>query len=31
VPLVFGLGGALVAMVGTCTGAGRRERAIGAA
>lgn len=31
VPLVFGLGGPLVAMVGTCIGAGRRERALHAA
>jgi Na+-driven multidrug efflux pump len=30
VPLVFGLGGPLVAMVGTCIGAGRRERALDA-
>lgn len=28
VPLVFGLGGPLVAMVGTCIGAGQRERAL---
>jgi Na+-driven multidrug efflux pump len=28
VPLVFGLGGPLVAMVGTCIGAGERERAL---
>jgi putative MATE family efflux protein len=28
VPLVFGLGAPLVAMVGTCIGAGRRERAM---
>ncbi len=28
VPLVFGLGAPLVAMVGTCIGAGRRERAL---
>ena len=28
VPLVFGLGGPLVAMVGTCLGAGQRERAM---
>lgn len=28
VPLVFGLGGPLVAMVGTCVGAGLRERAL---
>ena len=28
VPLVFGLGGPLVAMVGTCIGAGHRERAL---
>jgi len=28
VPLVFGLGGPLVAMVGTCIGAGRHERAL---
>lgn len=28
VPLVFGLGGPLVAMVGTCVGAGQRERAL---
>jgi putative MATE family efflux protein len=28
VPLVFGLGAPLVAMVGTCMGAGRRERAM---
>jgi putative MATE family efflux protein len=28
VPLVFGLGGPLVAMVGTCIGAGLRERAL---
>ncbi|MDB5820917.1 MAG: efflux family protein [Rhizobacter sp.] len=28
VPLVFGLGGPLVAMVGTCIGAGKRERAL---
>lgn len=28
VPLVFGLGGPLVAMVGTCIGAGARERAL---
>jgi putative MATE family efflux protein len=31
VPLVFGLGGPLVAMVGTCIGAGQRERALHAA
>ena len=31
VPLVFGLGGPLVAMVGTCIGAGRPERAAKAA
>jgi Na+-driven multidrug efflux pump len=31
VPLVFGLGGPLVAMVGTNTGAGQRERALRAA
>lgn len=31
VPLVFGLGAPLVAMVGTCIGAGRRERAVRAA
>ena len=31
VPLVFGLGGPLVAMVGTCMGAGRPERAARAA
>ena len=31
VPLVFGLGGPLVAMVGTCIGAGQRERALRAA
>jgi putative MATE family efflux protein len=31
VPLVFGLGAPLVAMVGTCIGAGRRERALRAA
>jgi hypothetical protein len=31
VPLVFGLGGPLVAMAGTCIGAGQRERAIDAA
>lgn len=31
VPLVFGLGGPLVAMVGTCIGAGRRDRALDAA
>lgn len=31
VPLVFGLGGPLVAMVGTCIGAGLRERALQAA
>jgi len=31
VPLVFGLGAPLVAMVGTCIGAGRRERALQAA
>ena len=30
VPLVFGLGGPLVAMVGTCVGAGMRERALAA-
>jgi putative MATE family efflux protein len=30
VPLVFGLGGPLVAMVGTCMGAGRRARALDA-
>ncbi|HZY18440.1 MAG TPA: MATE family efflux transporter [Ramlibacter sp.] len=30
VPLVFGLGGPLVAMVGTCIGAGRRHRALSA-
>ena len=30
-PLVFGLGGPLVAMVGTCIGAGQRERALRAA
>ena len=28
VPLVFGLGGPLVAMVGTCIGAGQRDRAL---
>ena len=28
VPLVFGIGGPLVAMVGTCIGAGQRERAM---
>jgi putative MATE family efflux protein len=28
VPLVFGMGGPLVAMVGTCIGAGQRERAL---
>ncbi|MBI2770651.1 MAG: MATE family efflux transporter [Burkholderiales bacterium] len=28
VPLVFGLGGPMVAMVGTCIGAGQRERAL---
>ena len=28
VPLVFGIGGPLVAMVGTCIGAGQRERAL---
>ncbi|MGZ5179796.1 MAG: MATE family efflux transporter [Ramlibacter sp.] len=28
VPLVFGLGGPLVALVGTCIGAGQRERAL---
>ena len=28
VPLVFGFGGPLVAMVGTCIGAGKRERAL---
>jgi putative MATE family efflux protein len=28
VPLAFGLGGPLVAMVGTCIGAGRRDRAL---
>ena len=28
VPLIFGLGGPLVAMVGTCIGAGQRERAL---
>ena len=28
VPLVFGLGAPLVAMVGTCIGAGQRERAL---
>jgi len=31
VPLVFGLGAPLLAMVGTCLGAGRRERAMRAA
>jgi Na+-driven multidrug efflux pump len=31
VPLVFGLGAPLVAMVGTCIGAGQRERALRAA
>jgi putative MATE family efflux protein len=31
VPLVFGLGAPLVAMVGTCLGAGQRERALRAA
>jgi putative MATE family efflux protein len=31
VPLVFGFGGPLVAMVGTCIGAGQRERALRAA
>lgn len=31
VPLVFGLGAPLVAMVGTCIGAGQRERALQAA
>jgi putative MATE family efflux protein len=31
VPLVFGLGAPLVAMVGTCVGAGQRERAMRAA
>ena len=31
VPLVFGLGGPLVAMVGTCIGAGQRDRALRAA
>ncbi len=31
VPLVFGLGGPLVAMVGTCVGAGQRDRALRAA
>jgi putative MATE family efflux protein len=31
VPLVFGLGGPLVAMVGTCMGAGQRDRAMRAA
>ena len=31
VPLVFGFGGPLVAMVGTCIGAGQRERAVRAA
>jgi putative MATE family efflux protein len=31
VPLVFGLGAPLVAMVGTCMGAGQRERAVRAA
>lgn len=31
VPLVFGLGAPLVAMVGTCIGAGQRERALKAA
>ena len=31
VPLVFGLGAPLVAMVGTCMGAGQRERALRAA
>ncbi|MET0961888.1 MAG: MATE family efflux transporter [Noviherbaspirillum sp.] len=31
VPLVFGLGGPLVAMVGTCIGAGRHDRALQAA
>ena len=31
VPLVFGFGGPLVAMVGTCIGAGLRERALRAA
>ena len=31
VPLVFGLGAPLVAMVGTCVGAGQRERALQAA
>jgi Na+-driven multidrug efflux pump len=31
VPLVFGLGGPLVAMVGTCIGAGLRQRALQAA
>ena len=31
VPLVFGLGGPLVAMVGTCMGGGRPERAVKAA
>ncbi len=31
VPLVFGIGAPLVAMVGTCIGAGRRERALRAA
>ena len=31
VPLVFGLGGPLVAMVGTCIGAGQRARALRAA
>jgi putative MATE family efflux protein len=31
VPLVFGLGAPLVAMIGTCIGAGKRERALRAA
>ncbi|MEQ1683876.1 MAG: MATE family efflux transporter [Burkholderiaceae bacterium] len=31
VPLVFGMGGPLVAMVGTCIGAGQRDRALRAA
>lgn len=31
VPLVFGIGGPLLAMVGTCIGAGQRERALRAA